>query len=975
MSCAYLEPPRRLATYSPDMASLPPDRLVGRQHELAVAQQLVRDVAGGAGATLLIEGEAGIGKTRLVRSLVDEAHQRGATVFRGDAHPFERTRPFGAVAQALGLRPQSADPHRAAIGRLMTGEGRVAGVKAPAPVADARYQVVEEILDLVERTCNLTPALMVLEDLHWADDSTLLAFRSMAHSLAHVPFLLVGSLRPVPRSRELDQVLDESMLSGARSLRLHSLTAGEVDDLVHVQLGLPPGPLLASIVAKAGGNPLWVVEIVRSLATEGWLRLGPTSAEAFADELPGSLRDLVLRRLRYLPTGTLDLLQVASVLGDAVSVQDLASVSRRSATEVVAELGEAFRARLLDEHEDALVFRHQLVQQAIYEDLPRPVRRALHRDAAGALVRSGADLSQVAGHVVRGADRGDLEAVRWLRQAAVDAAAGAPAVAVELLRRADALLPTGHHDADLVAAELAEALLRAGKVAEASTLAEAVLGRPHRSEADVRMRLTLVSALSLQNRTTVLIDHAEAALVHSPGLSLADQSLVLAQASYGRTFSGDFTAGETTARRALELGERAGSAAMTVWGLAALSVAVKAQGRYAEALELTRRAVAHAFDPVDNDARLRHPHFFLAMALSDSDLVDDARVAYQRAVDECDALGSAWLLPDMLHLSAELRFVVGHWDDALVELDSGLHLSEQHGQRISVAQSRAYQAVIAAARGDHRRASVALSYVESELTAEAPCYGAEMVAFAASMLAEASGEPAKAYAVLLRFWDDDTEREIRYYHRYLAPPLVRLALTLDRHDGARRVVETVEAGAALAPEVPTVQSVAIRCRGLVDHDPAPLMDAVELARSGPRLLDHTGACEDAAALLTTVGGDEVAKELLLEAQERYEAVDATAWAARVGAALRGLGVRQATRGRRRRAATGWASLTPNERAVSQLVAQGLTNREVGRRLHISPHTVNTHLRHVFQKLSVSSRAQLAGKVASQIADGHDHSFE
>ena len=956
------------------MASLPPDRLVGRQHELAVAQQLVQDVVGGTAATLLIEGEAGIGKTRLVQSLVDEARECGATVFRGDAHPFEQTRPFGAVAQALGLRPQAADPHRAAIGRLLAGEGQVPGMQAGA-VADARYQVVEEVLDLIERACSHTPVAVVLEDLHWADESTLLAFRSMAHSLAHVPFLLVGSLRPVPRSREVDQLLDEALLSGARSLRLHSLTAGEVDDLVHAQLGLAAGPLLASIVAKAGGNPLWVVELLRSLATEGWLRLGPTSAEAAADELPGSLRDLVLRRLRYLPTGTLDLLQVAAVLGDPVSVRDLASVSRRPTTEVVAELGEAFRARLLDEHEDTLVFRHQLVQQAIYEDLPQPVRRALHRDAAGALARSGADLSQVASHVVRGADRGDLEAVRWLRQAAGDAAAGAPSVAVELLRRAGALLPAGHHDADSVAAELAEALLRAGNVAEASTLAEAVLGRPHRSEADVRLRLTLVSALSLQNRTTALIDHAEAALVRCPGLGLADQSLVLAQASYGRTFSGDLTGGEITARRALELGERSGIASMTAWALAALSVAVKAQGRYAEAREVARRAVALAFDPVDNDARLRHPHFFLATALSDSDLVDDARLAYQRAVDECDALGSAWLLPDMLHLSAELRFVMGHWDDALVELESGLHLSEQHGQRILVAQSRAYQAVIAAARGDHRRAGVALAVVQRELTADARCYGAEMVAFAASMLAEASGKPADAYTLLLRFWDYDTERDIRYYHRYLAPPLIRLALTLDRNDVARRVVETVEAGAALAPEVPTVQSVALRCRGLVNHDPEPLIYAVELARSGSRLLDHTGTCEDAAAVLTTVGGDEVAIALLLEAQARYEAVDAAACTARVGAALRRLGVRQGTRGRRRRAATGWASLTPNERAVSQLVAHGLTNREVGRRLHISPHTVNTHLRHVFQKLTVSSRAELAGKVAKQIGADQDHSFE
>ncbi|ONI71637.1 hypothetical protein BWI15_15870 [Kribbella sp. ALI-6-A] len=944
------------------MASATPDRLVGRQRELACVSALVDGVVRGEAATLLVEGEAGIGKSVLVRRAIELAGDAGVVVFRGDARPFERTRPFGAIARALDLRVRSSDPRRASIGRMLAGDGAAVEDKA-VPSAGARYRVVEEIVDLVETTCARAPALMVLEDLHWADESTLVTFRSMAHELSHVPLLLVGSLRPSPRSTELDQLVDESLLSAARLIRLESLAPGEVDTLVQAQLGLPPGALLSSIVAKAAGNPLWVVEIVRSLTTEGWLRRGPALAEAIADELPDSLHDLVVRRLRYLPAAALDLLRITAVLGDAVSVHDLAAVAGRSAVEVVSQLDEAFRARLLDEHADALVFRHQLVHDAIYQDVPQPVRRALHRDAAGILARTGADLLQVAGHLVRGAAPGDLEAVSWLRQAAREATAATPSVAVELLRRAMALLPAGHEDADLLAVELVEALQRAGMVAEASDLAEAVLGRAHRDDIDVPLRLALVSALSLQNRTSELIQHAEAALVQAPGLPAAEQALVLVQASYGRTFSGDFTGGEVTARRALDLAGRADGRAMTVWSLGAMSVAVKTQGRYGEALELTQRAVALAFDPLDSEARLRHPHFFLAMALSDSDLIDDARRTYQLAVDECEQLGSSWLLPDILLLSAELRFLAGEWGDAVTELESGLDLAQEHGQRISVAQSRAYQALMAAAKGDDQGASAALTDVESELTNDAPCYGAEVVAVACSTLAEARGEPGKAFQLLLRFWEYDSEREIRYYHRYLGPSLVRLGLALDRRDVACRVTAGVEAGAALAPEVPTVQSAALRCRGLVGNDPELLVEAVELARRSPRLLDHTGACEDAAAVLTATGQPAKAKELLAEAQARYEAVDAGAWAARTAAGLRRLGVRQGSRGQRHRPSSGWESLTPNELAVCRLVAEGLTNREVARRLYVSPHTVNTHLRHVFQKLSVSTRTELAGLVA------------
>jgi predicted ATPase len=428
----------------------------------------------GAAASLLIEGEAGIGKTVLVQRIAAEARNTGASVLSGGAHPFERNRPLGVLIDALDLHPRSADPRRARIGRLIVGDSESG---RPSPSADARLVVVDAVIELLETLSSDGPVLLVLEDLHWADESTLGAVQTVLHDLTHVPLLLMATLGPTPRTPDLDALLDECAAAGTPTVQLRSLTSADVDALVHRQLGGRAGPLLSSIIDKAGGNPLWLVELIRSLTAEGWLKRDASVVEASGDELPTTLRDLILRRLRYLPAATLDLLQLASLLGEAVSIRDLAVVSRRPTPELTADLSEAFRARLLDERADTVVFRHQLVQQAIYEDVPMPARRALHRDAASALAHSGADMSKVASHVLFGADRGDLEAVQWLREAAVEAAASAPSVAVKLLRRAIELLPAGHIDADLVSAELAEALQGAGQVAEAAAIAESALAR------------------------------------------------------------------------------------------------------------------------------------------------------------------------------------------------------------------------------------------------------------------------------------------------------------------------------------------------------------------------------------------------------------------------------------------------------------------------------------------------------------------
>ncbi len=301
-----------------------------------------------------------------------------------------------------------------------------------------------------------------------------------------------------------------------------------------------------------------------ALDDEGLLQRTNDEVEATTSELPTSMSDLVVRRLRHLSGETLELLQITAVLGDAVSVRDMAAVAHRPPADLVAQLGEAFDAQLLDESGDRVVFRHQLVHDAIYQHVPAPARRLLHREAALALMQAGADPLDVADHLVLGAERGDEEAVAWLRAAAREASVQAPAVAVELLRRAEALLPGGHPDADVVSTEIVAATLTAGRVAEASARAEAVLARPHAAEVDAPLRVALLGALALQNRAVEVIAVAEAGLADSSRLQAGVEVPMLTHQSWAHTYTGDHRAGEAVARRGLSIAEEAGDAALTI---------------------------------------------------------------------------------------------------------------------------------------------------------------------------------------------------------------------------------------------------------------------------------------------------------------------------------------------------------------------------------------------------------------------------
>lgn len=187
--------------------------------------QLVLSAARGSGSVVFVEGEAGIGKSRLVQSILGSAGHLGFTCMVGAARPLEMTRPFGAVAEALGMRRGSPDPRRAGLAALLSG-GRE---------SDVRYDVLEAALELIEVESQAASTLLVLEDLHWADESTHLVLRALLHRIALLPVLVVVTLRPAPRTAELDLVLAEAVELGAEVLQLGPLAPVEVRELIRVE--------------------------------------------------------------------------------------------------------------------------------------------------------------------------------------------------------------------------------------------------------------------------------------------------------------------------------------------------------------------------------------------------------------------------------------------------------------------------------------------------------------------------------------------------------------------------------------------------------------------------------------------------------------------------------------------------------------------------------------------------------------------
>src|SRR5437763_8039671 len=505
---------------------------LGRGRQQAVLQAALEDVAGGWGRIVVIEGEAGIGKTRLLDDATSTAEALGMRLFAGAAEELERERPFGAIADALGLTREADEPDRAEIGGLLSGDTASSGAPAAASgLPWLRFRIVDAITALVERLCAAGPVALALDDLHWADASTLLALHRLVRRLDDLGLAILATCRPTPRSRELTQLMASLREESGRIVRLDPLDDESAASLVAQLVGREPGPELVSEVGGAGGNPLFITELVGALREEDRIKSVDGRAEIEGAALPPSLQLTVLRRLSLLSGDTLDLLRIASVLGSAFSLDDLSVVASRPASDLMPILAPALESAVLGEAGDRLAFRHDLVREAIYEDLPVTARTALHLQAGRALARANAPARQVAVHLAAGASSGDLEAGEWLQRAAGEAAPRDPAIAASFFRRALDIVGDQRPERDTLGAELARSLLWSGRLEEAELVIRELLERPQEPQLAGSLHYALARVLAYRGRLAESIAQVDRAL-KTPDLPARERASLLAGVSH-----------------------------------------------------------------------------------------------------------------------------------------------------------------------------------------------------------------------------------------------------------------------------------------------------------------------------------------------------------------------------------------------------------------------------------------------------------
>jgi DNA-binding NarL/FixJ family response regulator len=348
------------------------------------------------------------------------------------------------------------------------------------------------------------------------------------------------------------------------------------------------------------------------------------------------------------------------------------------------------------------------------------------------------------------------------------------------------------------------------------------------------------------------------------------------------------------------------------------------------------------------------------------DQLAEARAALEAGRRGGEELGQRWPLPSYQFHLALVRFLEGDWDDAITDIEAGLDLADEVGERYGVVLAHSVTALIALHRDDLRAAAEADAACESEIATTGSRLAPEQT-LARALLLEANGEVSEARARFAEFWYPCVGAGLAVQCAVLAPELVRLCLADGDARQAREVAE-VMVDLSVRTDVAWISGAAARCRGLVEGDPDVLEQAADTCRHSPRPLDRAIAAEQAGVALAQVGRRDDAVRLLVEADATYETLRATRDVTRTEALLRDLGVRRGRRGPRKRPQLGWDSLTPTEVRVASLVAEGLSNRAIGDRLFISHRTVQTHVAHLFIKLGVSSRTKLGAEVTRRRAD-------
>ena len=934
--------------------------LAGRADELALLDGLLRDLARGSGNVVLIEGEPGIGKTALVRTALAStargssagAHhgsQWGCQVFWGAGDELGQELPLHPFLDALRVRTPSANARRTTIAGFLRGE------VATDRGADVPALLAEQLIALTIDETAARPVALVIDDLHWADPASVKLWGRLARTAGQVPLLLIGVTRPVPQREDLLAL--RRSVDDAQRITLDSLSEPAVAELVGALAGGRPGRGLLELAAGAAGNPLYLTELLAALARSAGVTVDQAGhAQLAAGTVPDSLPGVIADRLGFVSAPTREVLRAAALLGVEFAIGDLTAVLGRTVADLVPAFDEARSTGVLTDSVNGLAFRHPLIREALYAEMPSSVRAAWHRDAGHALAAAGAPPERVARQLLRAsADDGPGWMMDWLASSADSLVGQAPGVAAELLARAVDSIPAGSATHGWLAGRLADALYRTGDLAAAERVAERALGHAADPDLIVDLHWTLTQCRMRSGSA----DESFAALdraLGTPGLSAGHQARLLVLGARTCLYLGEVDAAGREAGRALASAAEADDTWATGWALNVLAGRATVQGKLVEALPLYDQGLA----VTETDPALTDLGLLLlinkAVTLCNLNRYDEALAAAERARQLADQVGTAIRLAQAHGVLGQLFFETGRWDDALAEIETvptdlkepgaacgelgtlaviSFHRNEAAGARGQLAATEPY-----AGRFGHRSIPPLI--------------------LARSLEREQAGDLAEALAVLTAAFDanpDDLGET-----EDLLMDAVRLALKTEDKWTAQTLAGQA-ATLAEGSQVPHRQASALYCRGLIDRDAAVLLEAARRLADAGRPLPRARALEAAAECLVEIEDRTPARLAFEEAVAVYEFLGAEADLNRVNAEFRVHGIRRGPHSKHRRATSGWESLTDTELKVAALVVDGLSNPEIAARLVLSRRTVTTHVSHILKKLDVATRTEIARESA------------
>jgi DNA-binding CsgD family transcriptional regulator/tetratricopeptide (TPR) repeat protein len=895
--------------------------MVGRDDELRMLTAALEQTAKGSAAVVVVQGAAGIGKTRLLGELVGEARRRGLRSFRGAARAFGSDRPLGPVIDSL--RPVT----------------ELHGV--PQGVDDAE--------DAVEQLAMQGPLVLALDDLHWADPESLVAIHRLAWRV-DLPILLVLARRPVSDGGGSLETMLHDLPETTVRMQLDPLPPNAVTELASDRLGAPPGRQLTAHLARAGGNPLFILELLAGLRDSGDVRVRDGFADAVAPLVPDGLRKAILRRVGQLGSDAADVLRAAAIAGASFTSTDIVAITRREPSEVVRQLTTAIGAGFVTADGSEFGWSHDLVRDALYEEQPPALRRSAHLLLADALSRNGSR-TRAALHLARGATSAAPDTVDLLVETARAIGSDAPTTASELFDRAAQLVGEASESARLQLESVPYRVLAGDSAGALALIGELKVRRVAGLDPVPLLRAEL-PLLTLAGRMEELAERAGALLVAAPAGSphLAEARAYAAAAS--ATLGQDAVA-QDHARRLLETDAVDSQPFSTTLAHRVLATVSGNRGDLLGAVAHYGEAVASA----RTRGRAASDLVYLAAAESLADRRADAETTFGFALEAVQASGIQQSLVEYhwflgVHLAG-----LGRWDDALAELATSRSLAAETGApgtRGLVADPTAW---ILWVRGDNEGAARAIRSAPAELA-----IGRALDRWLPGLQILVDGDGT------LDAWCEEL------LGRGHLPDLRLIGRSLAhraRSEGGRttgRLASLTEECLRVAGDVGSVEVASLLVRSILTDDVDLLRAAFERAPQAERpLLLADVAAELGVALLRRGDGGEECRRSLEQASDIWATVGAVRLEAELAATARSLGLSRGARGPRVRATSGWDALTPTERRVSELVIKGLTNTEIGARLFTSKGTVATHLRSIFRKLAISSRAELAAEVARRIS--------